>query len=250
MSSSTGKKTALITGAAGGIGSALCAVFVEAGYGIVALDKKPCEFDVDAFVMADLGQFCREESYRTQVVAEVISALGTNELHALINNAAVQILGGVDEVTAGDLSESLDVNVTAPLLLTQGVLSCLEAAKGSIVNISSVHAGATKPGFIAYATSKAALVGLTRAMAVDLGARVRVNSLSPGATATSMLKAGFEGDPEAYAALAETAPVGRIADPREVADAALFLVSGAARFITGSCLAVDGGVGVRLHDPE
>ena len=144
---------------------------------------------------------------------------------------------------------TLDTNLVAPFLLIQKLLPMLEASQGSVVNIASVHATVTKPEFVCYATSKAALVGMTRAMAVDLGPRLRLNAINPAATATPMLLAGFEGRPEALKELSKMHPLERIAEPQEIAQTALFLCSDKARFITGACWALDGGIGARLHDP-
>ena len=137
----------------------------------------------------------------------------------------------------------------APFLLIQGLLPELKKAKGSVVNIASVHSISTKPGFVCYATSKTALVGLTKAMAVDLGPDVRINAICPGATATAMLLSGFEGKGQEFKQLSKMHPLERIAQPTEIADVALFLLSQQASFITGASLSVDGGIGVRLHDP-
>jgi NAD(P)-dependent dehydrogenase (short-subunit alcohol dehydrogenase family) len=140
-------------------------------------------------------------------------------------------------------------HVIAPFLLAQGLLPCLEADSGSVINIASVHAHATKPGFVCYATSKAALVGLTKAMAVDLGPRGRVNAICPAATATPMLQAGFADNPTAFAQLSSMHPRGRIARPAEIADLAFFLASNQADFLTGTSIYADGGISTRLHDP-
>jgi NAD(P)-dependent dehydrogenase (short-subunit alcohol dehydrogenase family) len=138
----------------------------------------------------------------------------------------------------------------APLHLAQALLSDLEAAVGSVVNIASIHAVATKPGFVCYATSKAALVGLTRAMAVDLGPRIRVNALLPAAVDTPMLRESFSGSETALGELGRMHPAGRIARPEEVARAAVFLASDQASFMTGAAVHVDGGIAGRLHDPS
>jgi NAD(P)-dependent dehydrogenase (short-subunit alcohol dehydrogenase family) len=122
-------------------------------------------------------------------------------------------------------------------------------AKGCVINISSIHARLTKPNFVAYATSKAALSGMTRAMAVDLGGRVRVNAIEPAAISTDMLKAGFKDHPEQYAALEQCHPLGRIGTPEEVAALALSIVDGELRFLHGACVGMDGGISARLHDP-
>jgi NAD(P)-dependent dehydrogenase (short-subunit alcohol dehydrogenase family) len=133
--------------------------------------------------------------------------------------------------------------------LTQKLFSLLEKARGSVVNISSIHAKLTKPEFSCYATSKAALLGLTKSMAVELGSKVRINAICPAAVSTPMLLAGFDGQSEAYEILSSMHPVGRIAEPSEVAKLALFLASKDAQFINGSSLELDGGIGSRLHDP-
>jgi NAD(P)-dependent dehydrogenase (short-subunit alcohol dehydrogenase family) len=242
-------QTVLITGACGGIGQALCRVFQAADYFVIASDhfSDPCS--CNAFVEADLNSFCTNEQYRIDTISRVRLHLGCHGLSVLINNAAIQILGTTEAITVEHWRQTLDVNLVAPFLLTQALLSDLEKAKGSVVNIASVHATVTKPGFVSYATSKAALVGLTRSLSVDLGSRVRVNAICPAATATPMLLAGFEGNPEALQELANAHPLERIAQPEEVAQVALFLASPQASFITGASILVDGGISGRLHDP-
>ncbi|UFP95980.1 SDR family NAD(P)-dependent oxidoreductase [Gloeobacter morelensis] len=240
----------LITGANGGIGQALCRVFLEADYKVIASDCSEARCPCDAFVRFDVMRVCQDEDYRAGVLQKVREVLGDQPLSALINNAAVQILGRTEQITASHWHRTLQTNLIGPFLLAQGLLQELERACGSVINIASVHARATKPGFVCYATSKAALVGLTQAMAVDLGGRVRVNAISPAATATPMLLAGFAGNEASLRQLAAMHPTGRIAEPEEVAHLALFLASGRAGSITGASLAIDGGIAVRLHDPE
>lgn len=246
-------KTALITGAAGGIGQALCLAFRRAGYRVVGTDLKPradaCD-DCDAFVSIDLLSIARDERALEDVVESLRAALGCAELTALVNNAALQIVGRTEALTLRDWQRSLDTNVVAPFALIRGLLPELKRGRGSVVNIASVHAQLTKPGFVAYATSKAALVGLTKSLAVDLEGAVRVNCISPAATGTPMLVAGFDGREEALAQLGQCHPLGRIASPEEVARVAVFLASDDATFVNGAVLDVDGGIGSRLHDPE
>jgi NAD(P)-dependent dehydrogenase (short-subunit alcohol dehydrogenase family) len=241
--------TALITGASGGIGHALCAEFRRAGYRVMATDVVGAtRLSCDHFVEADLKAICREETRLKRFVQQL--GLPASGLTVLVNNAAVQILNRTETVSRQDWRDTLDVNVLAPFLLTQALLQYLERAGGSVVNIGSVHATATKPGFVCYATSKAALVGLTRALAVDLGGRVRVNAINPAAVATPMLLEGFKGKEPQFAALGGMHPVGRIAEPAEIAQAALFLASPHAAFVTGAAFHVDGGILSRLHDPD
>ena len=245
------KKTVLITGAAGGIGEMLCKEFSDEGYKVIATDKDSSSETVcDSFIQFDLEDLSHSSSKANAFVDKVNDELINNKLNALVNNAALQVLGRTGDISREDWLRTLDVNLTAPFLLVQLLLNNLEKCSGSVINISSVHANATKPGFVSYATSKAALVGLTQALAVDLGGGVRVNAISPAATATEMLLAGFEGDIKAYDRLQEMHPIGRIAKPSEVAKVAVFLASESASFITGTCVQVDGGISVRLHDPE
>lgn len=244
------RRAALITGLAGGIGGALGRVFREAGYRVVGLGRSSPGDDVcDAFVEADLAVLGRDESATAALWPRVEAALEGATLAVLVNNAAVQHLGGAGELSWSQWQDTLAVNLSAPFALARACLPALRDARGCIVNIGSVHAQSTKPGFAAYATSKAALHGLTRALAVDLGPEVRVVALAPAAIDTPMLRAGFEGRPEAFAALEAVHPAGRIGAPDEVARAALFLASPDAGFITGAVLWQDGGVLSRLHDP-
>jgi len=242
----------LVTGAAGDIGRALCAIFRGDGYFVIATDRDRQADDCrcDAFITADLARLVQDDGYRENFAADVHAALSGRSLKGLVNNAAVQILSGFDDLALGDFRQSLDINVTAPMLLAQLFLGELEKARGSVVNIGSIHARLTKPAFISYAVSKTALEGLTRSLAVDLGARVRVNAIRPAAVETGMLLAGFRGERDMYPALEACHPVNRLAGPEEIARAALFLVSDECRFMTGTVMSVDGGIGARLHDPE
>lgn len=241
--------TALVTGASGGIGVAICAAFKQAGYSVIATDVvNNGNVACDRFVVADLRELCNAPR---QLKAFYERAnIGPHGLKVLVNNAATQVLGRTEQVTTDDWRVTLDVNLVAPFLLTQLFLGDLERARGSVINIGSVHAKATKPGFVCYATSKAGLAGLTRSMAVDLGARIRVNSVNPAAVNTPMLMDGFRNGPEKLQLLARMHPLDRIAEPSEVANVALFLASDRASFMSGASIDVDGGILARLHDPD
>lgn len=247
----TDMRACLITGAAGGIGSVLCAHYRAAGWRVIATSRSadPGALSCDAYIQADMAELVQVPDTATQFAGQVRAALGGTQLHSLINNAALQVLGHTDEVTIDALRKSFDVNAIAPFALVQMFLPELRAAKGTVVNIGTVHAQSTKSAFVAYATSKTAMHGLTRALAVDLGPDIRVNTLAPAATATPMLMAGFDGKPEAFAALADAHPLGRIAKPEEIAKAALFLSGPDSSFMTGATVYADGGVLSRLHDP-
>ncbi|TRO95894.1 SDR family oxidoreductase [Glycocaulis profundi] len=243
-------RTVVITGIGGGIGTALGRAFRAAGDRVVGAGREaPGEGVCDAFVETDLRQLARSDAALEDFAVQTRRAAGAAPVAVLVNNAATQRLGGAGDLSFSDWAETLEVNLTAPFRLVQAFLPELRAARGCVVNIGSVHAQATKPGFAAYATSKAALHGLTRALAVDLGPEVRCVCLAPAAIATDMLKAGFEGREADLRELEGVHPAGRIGEPEEAAAAAVFLASPQAGFATGATFYLDGGVLSRLHDP-
>lgn len=247
------EKFALVTGANGGIGQALCKTFKDEGYEVIATDlqDKPAEsLTFSQYVSIDLNKLVENEVYATAKASEIKSFLPNDELNALINNAAIQILGGVDSLTRSDWNQTLNVNLQAPFLLAQAFISELEACKGAVVNISSIHAKLTKKNFVAYATSKAALSGMTKAMAVDFGSRVRANAIEPAAVETDMLLDGFKGDRSKIDALRFLHPVNQIGTPSNIARVAVFLSGESAHFINGSCFDVSGGIHAKLNDLE
>ncbi|MFA7345184.1 MAG: SDR family oxidoreductase [Terrimicrobiaceae bacterium] len=245
------REAVIITGALGGIGRALCEEFHSHGFFVVAIDRSEGSVAAHLIIQANIRDTVSDPSARKELVSRITGVLDTESipLKGLINNAATQILGGVDSLSPDAWQETLETNLLAPFFLAQSFLSRLERSAGAIVNISSIHEKLTKSGFVAYATSKSALSGLTRAMAVDLGSRVRVNAICPAAIHTPMLEAGFAEKPEAFAALHNAHPSGRIGTPHEVAQVARYLISDAPPFLTGSCLGLDGGIAGRLHDP-
>jgi NAD(P)-dependent dehydrogenase (short-subunit alcohol dehydrogenase family) len=242
------KQTVLITGACGGIGTALCDVFSKAGYAVIGIDKSIPDAFPHPAIPCDIRKIAQSESVADEI-RETVLELSGNRLNVLINNAAVQIIKPCDELTRQDWASTLETNLLAPFWLTSIFLPELKAAKGSIVNIGSIHAKLTKRQFVAYATSKGALETMTRAMALDLAPEVRVNAIAPAATDTAMLRAGFEGNSEGFAMLEQYHPLGRIASPEEVGRLALFLAGRDAGFITGAVLPIDGGISGCLSDP-
>lgn len=251
--SSTPQRHVLITGAAGGIGRALVETFHAEGYHVIASDLGPqpawLASDI-TWLSADLVRIVREPNYAANFLAEVRTALPQSALHSLVNNAAIQILADTAELSDADWQTTLDVNLSAPFMLIKHLLPELETGRGAVVNISSIHAAQTKKRFVAYATSKAALSGMTRALAVDLGNRIRVNAIEPAAIDTEMLRDGFSENAEGYAQLKQYHPTGHIGQQAEVARLALMLCSDALPFANGSCLTLDGGIRGRLHDPD
>ncbi|MEM1218327.1 MAG: SDR family oxidoreductase [Bacteroidota bacterium] len=240
-------KNVLITGVLGGIGSALARNFRKNGFYVYGLDRREDFMNhCDRFIRFDIHEYVRDVNYRiryTDIFEKVIP-----HLDVLINNAAVQKLGKLEEIRLEDWQETMNVNLTGPLLLSKLFLKRLEDRQGSIINIGSIHQQLTKPEFISYATSKSALVGLTKAMAVDLEGRVRVNAISPAAIETDMLRAGFDNDESAIDELRRLHPVQRIGYPDDVAKLALFLASENNGFVHGANFHLDGGISSVLKD--
>ena len=244
------ERSCLITGAAGDIGNALVDAFSKRGWQVVALDIRPCRSGSAAhrYIRADLARFTSSAAYAVRVLERIRGAISGTSLGALVNNAAVQIVKPVSELSRADWSTSLAVNVSAPFFLTQALLPELTETKATVVNVSSIHARLTKPDFVAYATSKAALSAMTRAMAVELGTSVRVNAVEPAAIDTAMLRAGLQRPRDVYR-LRKYHPTGGIGRPCEVAEAVLRLVDAPHDFLNGAVLPIDGGISGRLHDP-
>lgn len=241
------QKSAIITGVEGGIGQKLSKTFKHSGYNVIGLDIRPQKHSVcDMYYEFDLNKFVVDYKYRSRM--NDLFEKNISHLDVLINNAAVQHLGNLKDITLKDWQESLNVNLTGPLLLSQLFLSQLEVVQGSIINIGSIHQQLTKPRFISYATTKSALIGLTKTMAVDLEGRVRVNAISPAAIETKMLLDGFDGDQSALDKLRRIHPVQRIGYPDDVAKLALFLSESNNGFIHGANITLDGGISSVLHD--
>jgi len=245
---------ALVTGAAGGIGKALVTEFVEAGYRVIAAD---ISWDKSAFrdesiyeLKLDLAELVTSTQALDSLKKQVNEITDGMSLKALINNAAVQILGETQDMSMEQWQITWNVNLHAPFVLIQGFLESLTQNKGAVVNISSIHATQTKKQFVAYATSKAALSSLTRNLAVDVGDKIRVNAIEPAAVGTEMLLAGFEGKPKEFAELGQFHPVGRIANPKEIAELAVFLCSDKSNFVQGACISATGGIHGCLSDPD
>lgn len=240
-------KCVLITGVLGGIGSSLAECFKTNGYFVVGVDMGNSNLgSSDLYIKADLNKYCINQNYRVEINRLLDESIPT--IDVLINNAAVQLLGNIEEIIIEDWTQSLNVNLTAPLLLSQFFLKKLEKTNGCIINISSIHQQLTKKRFVSYATSKAALVGLTKSMSVDLQGKVRVNSISPAAIDTPMLHDGFNNDTKKIEELNSIHPLQRIGKPKEVAKLALLLAEDELGFINGANIQIDGGISNVLKD--
>ena len=181
-----------------------------------------------------------------QAVADAVRAHG--RLDILVNSAGIQRYGTVVDTDEAEWDRVVGVNLKAMFLTAKHAVPHLEASgSGAIVNIASVQAFAAQRGVAAYSASKGGAVALTRAIAVDHAPAVRANCICPGSVDTPMLRWAAEkfGGPDSDATVADWGkmhPMGRVATPGEVAQAAVFLASPDASFITGSVLLVDGGL--------
>ncbi len=235
--------TIIVTGAAGGIGTALCERAREDGYSVVGIDRDRAPA-ADFEIQVDLRNSERLIDLGRELARDY-------DIRAIVHNAAVQPIARAGETPLAEWTDALRVNVIAIDALVAETRKNLAVNGGSVVVVGSVHGRATTGGVTAYATTKAALEGWVRSAALDLGPRIRVNAVAPGAIDTAKLREGFArwGDSSAEArkaVLLERTALRRIGEPREVAGAVSFLISDDAGFLTGTVLVVDGGATARL----
>jgi NAD(P)-dependent dehydrogenase (short-subunit alcohol dehydrogenase family) len=243
-------KVAIVTGAGSGIGRAAAEVLSEEGAKVVVADVDPKGGEETAraiqekggivhFVEADISR----ESDAKRISDETVKVFGGIDI--LVNDAAIFVLKGF-EATVEEWQRSLGVNIIGTTMVTKYAVEHMKKRGGSIVILGSISSFCAQPDFFAYSATKAALVQITRNMAMDLGPyKIRVNSVCPGSIITAasyrhMEKVGMTLE-EFNAQEGAKTFVGRAGQPREVAYAILFLVSDEASYITGSHLMVDGG---------
>ena len=250
-------KVAVITGAGMGIGRATAELFAEEGAAVVIAERdESTGRDAEAAIRAAGGKALfiptdiSNEPAVERMAAEAVAAFGA--IHILVNNAAVFVLRGI-EASVEEWRQSLDVNVMGPSLVAKHVVPAMrKAGGGAIVNLGSISSFIAQPHYVTYNTSKAAIIGMTRCMAMDLAPdNIRVNAVCPGvvwtqivekqAIAMGLTRAAADVHPQ----WAGAQLIQRCADPREIAYAILFLASDEASFITGTPLMVDAGYTAR-----
>ncbi|MDQ2839618.1 MAG: SDR family oxidoreductase [Acidobacteriota bacterium] len=248
-------KVALITGAASGIGAGIAELFAESGYAVAAVDidgegvkrmaRKLSAHASAIAIPADIGV----EDQAQAAVASVIREFGT--LSVLVNNAGIEVGGAITDLDVAQWDRQIAVNLRGAFLMSRYSIPAMRQRGGAIIHVSSVHAFVSWAGSAAYDATKAGLLGLTRAMAIDHGPEgIRVNAICPGYIDTPLMEKWLDSVSDREATMRQVLgvhPVGRIGTPRDVAQAALFLASDAASFISGTCLVVDGGMTAQGH---
>jgi meso-butanediol dehydrogenase/(S,S)-butanediol dehydrogenase/diacetyl reductase len=244
-------KRVVITGGTGGVGRSLVQLFAREGAQVLFSDRnqQDCAGFVNElheqklevqFYAGDL----RQKPYCESLIAEAVSRLGG--LDILVNNAGIIPRGNILETTDDMWFSALDVNLNAAFFLCRAAIPHMQqTGGGSIVNTSSVWGIYPGPGHVAYCTSKGALAALTKNLGRDhAGDNIRVNAVCPNEVNTPMLRSGFERrgiDPDnAVKDLGKTVPLGRIAEPEDIADVIAFLASDEARYICGETVEVTG----------
>ncbi|HXW23204.1 MAG TPA: SDR family oxidoreductase [Xanthobacteraceae bacterium] len=238
------RRTLLLTGASRGIGHATVIRFSSAGWRVITCSRHPfpeeCPWEAgpEDHIQLDLA----DEANTIAAVAEIKRRLAEGQLHALVNNAAIspKAAGGARlssiDTTMDVWRHVFGVNLFAPIVLARGLMEELKAAKGSVVNVTSIAGSRVHPfAGSAYATSKAALAALTREMAYDFGRHgIRVNAIAPGEIDTAILSPGTE-------KIVEQIPLHRLGTPDEVARIIYVLCTETSSYVNGAEIHINGG---------
>jgi NAD(P)-dependent dehydrogenase (short-subunit alcohol dehydrogenase family) len=223
MSNQSVSRTALITGGARGIGAAIAARLESAGYRVIAPQR----------ALLDLASSASIDAY--------LAVHGSEPVDVLVNNAGINTLRAIPEIDATTWGEMLQVNLSSALRLTQAFApGMVQRGFGRILNMVSIFALVTRERRAAYSMTKAALAALTRTAAVEFGPHgVLVNALAPGYVDTELTRRN--NPPDAIAAIEASIPLRRMAQAKELAEVAAFLVSDSNSYLTGQTVVVDGG---------
>ncbi|MEV6236135.1 SDR family oxidoreductase [Lentzea sp. NPDC051838] len=224
----------LVTGGVRGVGLGITRAFLSAGSTVVVCARRPADVPGATFFPCDV----RDAEQVSSLMSSVVSRFG--RLDVVVNNAGGAPFALADKASPRFHQKIVELNLLAPLLVSQAAYSVMRESGGSIVMVSSVSGRRPSPGTAAYGAAKAGLDNLTASLAVEWAPRVRVNSLAVGMVRTeqSHLHYGSEAGIEA---VSRTVPLGRLATPDEVGACAVFLASPLASYVTGATLVVHGG---------
>jgi len=238
-------KLALVTGGGTGLGFAIARAFVDSGGRVIISGRREdtlreacrCLGESAAFIQNDITHL----DALPLLVSEIESRFGGVDI--LVNNSGVHLKKELGQVTDDDFHRVIHINQEAVFSLTREVARAMAPrGRGSIIMVSSMASRYGIPKVVAYTASKAAVEGMTRALAVELSPRgIRVNCIAPGFIDTPMSARALGQDPDRQRRVLERTPLGRLGKPEEVGFAAVFLASEAASYITGAILTVDGG---------
>jgi len=234
-------KVAIVTGGSTGIGKATAAKYLEYGADVVianrsadAGQKAAEELDCD-FTKCDVAEYEQLEA----LVEATVEKYG--QLDVMVNNAGIGRVGTVEDMSLDDWHDVMRINLNGVMHGTRAAIPHLKESEGSIINIASIYGLVAGPGATAYSTAKGGIVNFTRSVAVDYAKQnIRVNSICPGFVETPMTEPAF-GEEEFYEYVHGQTPMGRVAQPEEIASLAMFLASDEASYLTGVNIPVDGG---------
>ncbi len=242
-------KHVVVTGAAKGIGRGATEVFLREGAFVTGLDLD--QDAMDAMEHENLVMYTCDVSDSqsvNQVIKRASDKFGKAEV--LVNNAGINPYGTVTETSEELWDKVLNTNLKSAFLMSKAVLPAMvEAQSGVIVNVSSVQAFITQDQVAAYTTSKTAMLGLTRSIAVDYAPHIRCVAVCPGTIDTPMLRSAFQESPDPQAVLEECIDmhlVKKIGTPAEVGEFIAYLASDKASFMTGQAFRIDGGLGIAI----
>jgi len=236
-------KTALITGAARGIGEATARVFAAAGAQVIALDVDRERVEALAAELPGARAVTCDVTSEEQLRQ---AFTGIERLDVLVNNAGVGLVGGIEQTSPDDFRRLFRINVEGMFLVTRQALPLLLASRGAIINLGSVAGLIGVRQRFAYCATKGAVVAMTRQLAVDYPKQLRVNCICPGTVDTPFVEDYLERyhkheKEKVRAELNLRQPMGRLGRPEEIAYLALYLASEEAGFVTGSIFTIDGG---------